>query len=187
MVLAAGLCRCGCGSPVRESRRFVHGHNAFANPEQRIFERLAVSDELYRGFPCLLWDGPKSKAGYGTFGVRGKKMYVHRWTFACWVRALAQDETVDHQCHNDSDCMGGSDCPHRACWNPWHLEAVPLATNKSRGNSPAALNSRKTSCDHGHEFTPENTYVPKRYPQRHCKICRSQRQRIWRAKKGKGK
>jgi hypothetical protein len=42
--------------------------------------------------------------------------------------------------------------------------------NAVRGNSPMGINSRKTHCDSGHEFTEENTY---RYRgNRQCRKCR---------------
>lgn len=56
------------------------------------------------------------------------------------------------------------------CVNPIHLEAVtPYENNIGRSASASAINARKTHCVHGHEFTPENTYVIS--GKRRCKTC----------------
>jgi hypothetical protein len=78
---------------------------------------------------------------------------------------------LDHLCHtNDSSCPGGRTCPHRPCVNPFHLDAVPPSVNTLRGNGPSALNSRKTHCKNGHEFTPQNTRITRK-GHRWCRAC----------------
>ncbi|WP_353848602.1 HNH endonuclease signature motif containing protein [Cellulomonas sp.] len=63
-------------------------------------------------------------------------------------------------------------CRVRECVNPLHLELVTQRENILRGESPAAHHARKTHCDHGHEFTPENTYrAPSRPRTRICRAC----------------
>ncbi len=42
--------------------------------------------------------------------------------------------------------------------------------NILRGTGPTARNAIKTHCDHGHEFTPENTYA-KPSGGRQCRAC----------------
>lgn len=41
------------------------------------------------------------------------------------------------------------------------------------GTHGAAMHSRKTRCDNGHEFTPGNTYTPSGTSWRLCRKCRS--------------
>jgi hypothetical protein len=64
--------------------------------------------------------------------------------------------TIDHLCRNTS------------CVRPDHLEVVTREENALRGSRNAA----KTHCDRGHEFTPENTYVPPSRDHRACRECR---------------
>lgn len=130
-----------------------------------------------RGAPdeCWPWTASLTEHGYGQFdngldaGARGTGN-AHRYGFAQLVHPLQPGETVDHICHNRSpDCRGGNDCPHRACQNPAHWEAVSGLENWSRGRSFIAANGRKTHCKWGHELTPENSYGYNGH--RQCKKC----------------
>lgn len=57
-------------------------------------------------------------------------------------------------------------------------EPVTHRENSLRGVSPAARFAKATHCIHGHEFTPENTYLRKDGPGlRMCKTCGRERQR----------
>jgi hypothetical protein len=52
-----------------------------------------------------------------------------------------------------------------------------------RGSGFAAANAAKTHCPHGHEYTPENTYVnPNPDGGRICRTCKRQRDRLARAR-----
>lgn len=55
---------------------------------------------------------------------------------------------------------------------------------RHRARHPRILKprNRRTHCKHGHEFTPENTYVSKR-GSRYCRICTRRLQRELRARK----
>ncbi|QZE10899.1 hypothetical protein SEA_CHISANAKITSUNE_112 [Gordonia phage ChisanaKitsune] len=62
------------------------------------------------------------------------------------------------------------------CVNPWHVRPVTQKENVLRSEiAIAAVNARKTHCDHGHEFTPENTYEYR--GKRHCRVCQRKRSR----------
>jgi len=67
--------------------------------------------------------------------------------------------TVDHLCRDT------------LCVNPLHLEVVSHTVNVARGIGPTAVNTAKTHCDHGHGFTPDNTYKHDAVGGRRCKIC----------------
>lgn len=113
---------------------------------------------------CWLWLGGSSE-GYGRISFkrdgRAFNFLTHRVAWAL-IHGRMPDQYIDHLCRNPS------------CVNPAHLENVSNKENVLRGIGKTAVNSRKTHCRNGHEFTPENTYlVPKRNT-RHCKQCRNE-------------
>ncbi|MDQ2787974.1 MAG: hypothetical protein M3Y58_23590 [Chloroflexota bacterium] len=77
-------------------------------------------------------------------------------------------------CHN---CPGGD---NRRCVNPAHLFTGTAADNVAdmiaKGNFRRSF-ARPTHCPHGHEYTPENTYVAPS-GSRMCRICRRTRFQI---------
>jgi hypothetical protein len=107
------------------------------------------------------WDWLQStRRGYGRcWPVDGiPERVAHRIAYTLEHGPIPDGLTIDHLCRN------------RRCCNPAHLEAVTERENILRGTCPAAENARKTHCNRGHEFTPENTY-DKREGQRQCKTC----------------
>jgi hypothetical protein len=110
---------------------------------------------------CWEWDGSRNNAGYGqlriNFGKNGYNVLAHRVSYAIFYGGISNDMCLDHLCRNP------------ACVNPWHLEMVTIRENGLRGIGPAATNSMKTHCKHGHEFTPENTRI--RRGTRECMTC----------------
>ena len=108
---------------------------------------------------CIKWSGSINPLGYGTRYFRKKMMNAHR---AAWIEKhgeVAKGIDIDHLCRN------------RACVNLKHLRAITHRENLMSGQTVAAMNSRKTKCINGHDFSPENTY---RNPagSRECRICR---------------
>jgi hypothetical protein len=88
---------------------------------------------------CWSWSGAKKK-GYARLRVwrngRWTHMPAHRWAYEHVHGPLPAELTPDHRCHNDdTDCPGGPTCPHRACCNPAHLEAVTHEENLRRANA----------------------------------------------------
>lgn len=111
---------------------------------------------------CWLWLGPICTGGYGTIG----RDRAHRVSYELYRGLIPEGLDIDHLCRV------------RSCVNPWHLEPVPPATNKLRGAGLPARNARKTHCQNGHEFTPENMWLwrpPNGQPQRKCRACARQR------------
>lgn len=128
----------------------------------RIRERATTNPET----GCWEWQGAKEKGGYGIIKVTKqpgthRREMVHRAAYEELVGPIPEGLTLDHLCRN------------RACCNPAHLEPVTGHENMVRGRAPDTIFRDGTHCIHGHEFTPENTYIDKRG--RYCRECRRRR------------
>src|ERR1041385_7364533 len=87
---------------------------------------------------CWTWFGGHGDKGYGKFWFKGKTVVAHRISYELTHgHSVPRALSVDHLCHTQ-DCVLGRECTHRACVNPEHLKAVPIAENIKRGNGPAA-------------------------------------------------
>lgn len=106
---------------------------------------------------CWLWTGVRDRGGYGQTTVKGKTKNAHRTVYKAVVGPIADELQIDHLCRV------------RHCVNPDHLEPVTPLENWRRGLAPSAVNATKDACDHGHLFTPENTYL--RNGWRACRTC----------------
>jgi HNH endonuclease len=113
---------------------------------------------------CWTWLASFTGQGYGKFWTGRTLIGAHvlAWELVNRREVPAGCE-LDHLCRN------------RGCLNPWHLEPVVPCENKRRGCSPAGINSQKTHCLNGHEFTQENTSLINRKRDgrkiRRCKTC----------------
>ncbi len=110
---------------------------------------------------CLLWTGfIHSARGYGQTPYRLKNVHVHRMLYQLvhGVR-LGRWEFV---CHS---------CDVRLCVNIDHLwVGSPNDNNQDMVQKKRTKRYTMTHCKHGHEFTPENTYIPPR-GWRQCREC----------------
>lgn len=111
---------------------------------------------------CWVFQGARSKAGYGYIGMGGKAdgtAPTHRVTYLHFKGPIPESLVLDHLCRN------------RACCNPEHLEPVTRKENTRRGLRGPGWGERDiTHCKRGHEFTPENTYRSK--VGRVCRACK---------------
>jgi hypothetical protein len=112
---------------------------------------------------CLVWAGYKMSNGYGLVSAGGKRGLVHRIVWKMSGGHLPDDMTIDHLCRT------------KACINVAHMEVVTGVENSRRAGGLEIAHARaraKTHCKHGHEFTPENTYI-QRNGGRGCRRCKN--------------
>jgi hypothetical protein len=127
------------------------------------FTRFISKVDIKYGDGCWEWLAGKNTYGYGVFGI-GRKTYLsHRVSFEyfCGLK-IPKGLVTDHECRNPS------------CVRPDHLRIVTRGINViENSNSKSALNSIKTHCKRGHEFTEDNIYhIPT--GGRHCRTCRKE-------------
>lgn len=118
--------------------------------------------------PCILWDKYRDRNGYGRVGIKGKVRFAHRVAYESAYGPLASPKIhVHHICENP------------ACVNVDHLVAVTeklhgAITPRPRGSLGHVAAINQTHCAHGHEFTPENTYI-RLSGSRCCRRCNARR------------
>ena len=115
---------------------------------------------------CWEWGGTIMPNGYGRRVVYRKDhtryhALAHRVAWELANGRIPEGLTLDHLCRN------------RACVNPAHLEPADQRENTLRSPvAGAAVNSQRTRCINGHDFTPANTYWRKRDGRsRACRAC----------------
>ena len=155
------------------------------NPIERFWSQIDYGASLT---DCWLWKGKPLDSGYAHFRVSGKHIRVHRFSYEHFIGPIPQGYDIDHTCHNkDLSCNRKTECDHRRCANPSHLEAVTKKEHAKRGRGFAAINVNKTACKRGHPFTPNNTYTLRDKSTgepvgRSCRRCSAERCKKYHAK-----
>lgn len=161
--LAHGWCR------KHYTRWYRNGVTDLYDPAPLI-ERFMQKVEITSGH--WLWLNKPTAQGYGQtllgladsaklFGSPARKrVLAHRLSWLLTNGPIPDGLQLDHVCRV------------KLCVRPElpHLEPVTRRENILRGESPMAVNARKTHCVHGHEYTPENTVIDGMY--RRCRQCR---------------
>lgn len=132
---------------------------------------------------CWPWTAfvDKHENGYGQFWDGQRLVKAHRFAFEIAHGAIPEGKVIDHTCHNESTCLEVI-CSHRACVNPFHLEATTQSINSIRGRS-GDHQSSKTHCKNGHPYSSDNTILRDSGRQRVCRICNNASQIKYNAKR----
>ena len=113
---------------------------------------------------CWIWTASRCSDGYGTFGVGGKTVSAHRWSYENFAGPIPPDKEIDHYLYNPGICIG------RACVNYRHLRPTTHRANTLRSATQImAIHARKTHCINGHPFSSENLML--RPEGRRCRTC----------------
>ncbi len=168
-----------CGKP-HCARGYCNSHYANlrrtgnpVTPSRREIDRFWRFVDRGEDDECWPWKGGLAGGGYGTFRYRKSdgttgKVAAHRFAYEVMVGPIPQGLEVDH--------VRSKGCKLRSCVNAVsHLEPVTQIENLRRADGVGSLNSRKTHCINGHEFTAENTRLARGW--RQCRTCERGRKR----------
>lgn len=166
----------GCGSPHRARGLCAFHYQRWFRAQPKPIGRVLIPAERRfwaktdRSGECWLWTGAKNPAGYGSFSMNGTNDMAHRTSWTLTYGPIPEGMFVCHHCDNPP------------CVRPDHLFLGTALDNmldkvaKGRAKGPTL----KTHCKHGHEYTPENTYLWN--GARQCRICMREYRRGARAK-----
>lgn len=118
----------------------------------------------------LLWTSTTNRGGYGMFRLGPRNLLAHRFAYEALVGPIPEGLQIDHLCRI------------RHCVAPNCLEPVTPRENTMRSTGRSAINAAKTHCDHGHEFTEENTRRTS-HGKRQCKECQRTYDREYKAQR----
>lgn len=137
-----------------------------------------LEDKVLIGDDCWEWTASVGRDGYG----RLDKTVAHRVVYELMKGPVPEGLELDHLCHGrDATCPGGTECRHRRCVRPDHLEPVSPAVNTRRSRI-SAIAQAVVRCPSGHPYAEENTYTDS-VGCRHCKTCRRLRMKAIRERR----
>lgn len=179
----------GCERPFLARTWCKKHYRAWQEHGDPLGTKLRTKEERFRAkyeesdTGCWIWRAFVATNGYGRFWDGNTREWAHRASYELFVGPIPDGMQIDHLCHSeDESCNSSSECPHRACVNPDHLEVVTQRENNLRSRSIMAELARQTHCKNGHEFTAANTHMTRR-GERICRTCRREYARITKQRK----
>lgn len=149
---------------------------------ERVVERILSKIDRSDPDVCWIWPAGKYASGYGHVGWRENYAQfggaTHRIVYEALVGPIPEGMDLHHKCHDPNECQPeeASDCPHRPCCNPAHLEPVSRKVNLLAGGTVPARRAAITACPQGHPYDEANTKRDK-LGRRSCRTCANKRSR----------
>lgn len=169
-------CVCQCGTETTATTtELVMGRKRSCGCQK--IERIPLSKRFWERIirrgdnECWGWSGSCQEWGYGQLwdSDKNRNIGAHRVSYEIHFGPIPVGMFVCHHCDNPP------------CCNPKHLflgttqDNTADCVSKGRHHLPVngQVNKAKTHCVHGHEFTPNNTYVyaTKNGVGRSCRTC----------------
>jgi hypothetical protein len=143
------------------------------SPQVRLMARVEVQPN-----GCWLWGGSTAGGnGYGRLRIDYRSVLVHRLSYELHVGSIPEGWQIDHLCHTP-ECPERSECPHRRCVNPEHLEAVTGTENSRRSGLVQTFPHEERK---GHPYNAAIRTVNGR-PTRVCRTCSNAAAATYRAR-----
>lgn len=133
----------------------------YKNTKEIFLQRFVIKEN-----GCWEWTSVKDKDGYGLFPINGFILKAHRYSYKIHNKRFDEEKFVLHKCDNPP------------CVNPKHLYQG-TATDNNRDTVKRGryknMNTIKTHCKNGHEFSKENLYKSRSVKSRICHKCKKAR------------
>lgn len=147
-------CACGCGQETKIVRKTVTARGAIKGQPNKYLHNhhSRATGPAYIEDPvtgCWVWQRQVGRFGYAYTFINRRPKVAHKIYYLAYGGDIPKGCELDHVCHSrDTSCKGGSNCQHRRCVNPAHLEPVPHSENMRRGRSAKLTEEQITKIQH---------------------------------------